>query len=81
MCLGTACHVRGATQVMDAVERELGICCGDTTPDYEYSLERVACVGACALAPVVVFDEEVHGQMESGKVKKIIKKEASPINV
>ncbi|NLI71058.1 MAG: NADH-quinone oxidoreductase subunit NuoE [Firmicutes bacterium] len=71
VCYGTACHVRGGGGVLDAFERELKISCGETTPDYEYSLERVACVGSCALAPVVVVDETVYGQMEAGKVKKI----------
>lgn len=75
VCYGTACHVRGATRVLETFERELGINCGTTTPDYAYTLERVACVGSCALAPVVVFDEDVHGQMESSKVKRILNKE------
>ncbi|NLZ27906.1 MAG: NAD(P)H-dependent oxidoreductase subunit E [Firmicutes bacterium] len=71
VCYGTACHVRGGGGVLDAFERELKISCGETTPDYEYSLERVACVGSCALAPVVVVGETVYGQMEAGTVKKI----------
>lgn len=75
VCYGTACHVRGGGGVLDAFERELKIGCGETTPDYEYSLERVACVGSCALAPVVVVGETVYGQMEAGKVKKIFAKD------
>ncbi len=69
VCYGTACHVKGATRVLEAFERELGISHGGTTEDYEYSLERVACVGACALAPVVVVGKQVYGQMAPGKVR------------
>ncbi len=72
VCSGTACHVKGAARVLDAFERELGIDCGNTSEDYEHTLETVACVGSCALAPVVVFNEEVHGQVETGKVDKIL---------
>ncbi|MBS4023831.1 MAG: NADH-quinone oxidoreductase subunit NuoE [Dethiobacter sp.] len=74
VCYGTACHVKGATRVLEAFERELGIACGCTSEDYEYSLERVACVGSCALAPVVVVDEEAYGQVDPGKVANIVKK-------
>ena len=73
LCYGTACHVNGATRVLEAFERGLGIACGTTSEDYEYSLEKVACVGSCALAPVVVVDGEVHGQVEPGTVDKILK--------
>lgn len=73
LCYGTACHVKGATRVLEAFERGLGIACGTTSEDYEYSLEKVACVGSCALAPVVVVDGEVHGQVEPGTVDKILK--------
>jgi NADH:ubiquinone oxidoreductase subunit E len=72
VCTGTACHVKGASRVMDAFERELGIACGTTSEDYEHSLETVACVGSCALAPVVVVNEEVHGQFKSSKIGKIL---------
>ena len=72
VCSGTACHVKGAARVLDAFERELGIACGTTSEDYEHTLETVACVGSCALAPVVVVNEEVHGQVESGKIDKIL---------
>jgi NADH-quinone oxidoreductase subunit E len=74
ICSGTACHVKGAARVLDAFERGLGIACGSTSEDYEHSLETVACVGSCALAPVVVVNEEVHGQVESGKIDKILGK-------
>ena len=72
VCTGTACHVKGASRVMDAFERELGIACGTTSEDYEHSLETVACVGSCALAPVVVVNEEVYGQFKSSKIGKIL---------
>ena len=72
ICTGTACHVKGAARVKDAFERELGIACGMTSEDYEHSLETVACVGSCALAPVVVVNEHVHGQVETGKIDKIL---------
>ncbi|MCG8402961.1 MAG: NADH-quinone oxidoreductase subunit NuoE [Firmicutes bacterium] len=75
VCYGTACHVKGATRVVETFERELGICHGETTEDYEYSLERVACVGACALAPVVVVGKKVYGNVAPGKVKGILEKE------
>jgi NADH:ubiquinone oxidoreductase subunit E len=71
-CHGTACHVKGATRILEALERELGVACGGTTKDFEYSLERVACVGSCALAPVVVVDGAVHGQVEGEKIKGIL---------
>ena len=72
ICSGTACHVKGAARVKDAFERELGIACGTTSEDYEHSLETVACVGSCALAPVVVVNEDVHGQVATGKIDKIL---------
>jgi len=75
VCYGTACHVKGATRVVETFERELGISHGETTEDYEYTLERVACVGACALAPVVVVGKKVYGDVAPGKVKKILGKD------
>ena len=73
VCLGTACHVRGAPAVLDEVERQLGIKAGETTEDMRYSLETVNCLGACALGPIVVVDGKYHGQMSPGKVKKILR--------
>ena len=73
VCLGTACHVRGGSQIMDEISRYLGIMPGQTTPDYKFSIERVACFGSCALAPVVVVDNKVYGRMSPRKVKKILK--------
>ncbi len=68
VCRGTACHVRGGAAVLDQVKRELGIEENESTPDLEYTLETVACIGACALAPAMVIDEDTFGQMTPGKV-------------
>ncbi|MFZ6026923.1 MAG: NADH-quinone oxidoreductase subunit NuoE [Chloroflexota bacterium] len=74
VCLGTACHVRRGDQILEAFERELGIENGETTPDGQFSLERVACFGCCALAPVVVVDDDVHARMRPTGVRKLLKK-------
>jgi NADH-quinone oxidoreductase subunit E len=71
VCRGTACHVRGGAGILREVEKHLGIKPGETTPDLEYSLETVACFGACALAPVTVVNNKVHGRMTKAKVKEI----------
>lgn len=76
VCLGTACHVRRGDQILDVFERELGVHNGQTTIDGQFSLERVACFGCCALAPVVVVDEDVHARMRTTGVKKLLKKYA-----
>jgi NADH-quinone oxidoreductase subunit E len=73
VCLGTACHVRGAVKVLEAIERELAIKSGETTEDLAFTLETVNCVGACALGPVVIVDKDYHGQMNSEKVKGVLK--------
>ncbi|MEJ2048202.1 MAG: NAD(P)H-dependent oxidoreductase subunit E [Dehalococcoidia bacterium] len=72
VCLGTACHVRGAVKVLEAMERELAIGSGETTKDLRFTLETVNCVGACALGPVVIVDGEYHGQMKADKVKDVL---------
>jgi NADH-quinone oxidoreductase subunit E len=72
VCLGTACHVRGGVRIMDTMQRELEIEPGGTTEDYKFSLERVACFGSCALAPVVVIDDKVYGRMTTTKAKEIL---------
>jgi len=74
VCTGTACHVRGGGSVMRAVRKRLGIDPGQTTPDYEFSLERVACLGSCALAPVMVIDGKVHGRLTPQKAEKLLGK-------
>lgn len=71
-CLGTACHVRGGEQLLDVLQRELKIKPGETTQDGQYDLERVACLGCCALAPVVTVDERAHGQMSVKKVQRLL---------
>ncbi len=77
VCRGTGCHVRGAPQILNEVQKQLGINPGETTPDMEYTLETVACFGSCALAPVVVVNEKVHGRMTVTKVKEVIGRRAS----
>ena len=72
VCRGTACHVRGGALILEAVERELGIKDGETTPDLEYNLETVACIGACALAPAMVIDEDTYGKMTPSEAAKVI---------
>ena len=74
VCRGTACHVRGAPQILDEVKRQLSIEEGETTPDLEYSLETVACIGCCALASCLVVDGEVKAKMTPKKVKELFAK-------
>lgn len=72
VCLGTACHVKGGDIILENFERKLEIKEGQTTPDREFSVDRVACVGCCALAPVVVLGETVHGHMQPSKVEGLV---------
>ncbi len=72
VCLGTACHVRGAPAVLDQLERKLGIKAKQTTPNMEFTLDTVNCLGACALGPIVVVDEKYHGLVKPGKVAEIL---------
>jgi len=72
VCLGTACHVRGGEAVLEQFERKLGIAAGETTPDRAYTLERVNCLGACALAPLAVVDGRTYGQMSEAKVEAVL---------
>ncbi len=74
LCMGTACHVRGAELIASNVSDLLGIREGDTTADLEYSFETVGCLGACALGPVLVVNGEDHGHMNIAKSTKILKK-------
>jgi len=69
VCLGTACHVAGGEIILENFERKLGIKDGETTADREYSVERVVCVGCCALAPVALLDDDVLGRMLPSKVE------------
>jgi len=72
ICRGTACHVRGASKVLSEMEKQLGIKAGETTGDLEYTLETVACIGACALAPTMTIDNETHGKMTVKKVAEVL---------
>jgi len=71
VCRGTACHVRGGARILREVEKRLGIKPGETTEDWEYTLETVACIGACALAPTMTVDKETYGQMTTKKVLEV----------
>ena len=71
VCRGTACHVRGGARILREVERRLGLKPGETTDDLEYSLETVACIGACALAPTMRIGKETFGQMTTKKVAEV----------
>jgi NADH-quinone oxidoreductase subunit E len=73
VCMGTACHVRGAPMLVDKLQRDLGVPAGTTTPDLEFTLETVNCVGACALGPLVIVDGEYHGNMSSPKLDKVLR--------
>lgn len=72
VCRGTACHVRGGARILREVEKRLGIKPGETTDDWEYSLETVACIGACALAPTMRIGKETYGQMTTKKVAEVL---------
>jgi len=72
VCLGTACHVKGGVPMMQTLERRLGVEPGETTEDGEYDLERVVCLGCCALAPVVTFDDSIYGQMSVLKLQEML---------
>lgn len=72
VCRGTACHVRGSQRLLEELEREMKIKAGDTAPDLRFSLQTVACLGSCALAPVVVVNDKVYGKMTAKAAKKII---------
>ena len=72
ICRGTACHVRGSGKVLAEMEKRLGIKAGETTPDMEYTLETVACIGACALAPTMTIDSETYGKMTTKKVAEVL---------
>jgi len=76
VCNGTACHVRGGAQVLEEIERRLGISVGQTTPDGQFSLERVACLGCCALSPVVAVDGKVYAGMTPKKVPGVLREYA-----
>ena len=74
VCLGTACHVRGAHRVLDEMKRKLHIEPDDTTEDKQFTLKTVNCLGACALGPIVVVDDDYHGNTRVQKVNSILAK-------
>jgi NADH-quinone oxidoreductase subunit E len=74
ICTGTACHIRGAPQLVDELCRDTGIRPGETSDDLQYTLETVNCVGACAMAPVVILNGKYHGAMDATKARRLIKK-------
>jgi len=74
VCLGTACHVRGAPKILDEVENTLKIKAGGTTEDMKFTLKRVNCIGCCALGPVMVVDSNYNGGVKPANVKKILSK-------
>lgn len=74
VCLGTACHVKGAERVMDEVKAQLKVDVGESTDDMQFSLEEVRCIGACSLAPAVVVNEETYGQVAPKQIHGILHK-------
>ncbi|PKO23539.1 MAG: NAD(P)H-dependent oxidoreductase subunit E [Chloroflexi bacterium HGW-Chloroflexi-1] len=70
VCDGTACHVRGAPKVIERVENDLGVPRGGTSPDYEYTMEIVYCLGSCGLAPVAMVDDQVHGRLTPNAIEE-----------
>lgn len=73
VCLGTACHVRGGATLLEMLERELDIKCGETTSDKRFDLDRVACLGCCALSPVVQIDKDIYSRMTVTKLAELLK--------
>ena len=71
VCLGTACHVQGGPHILEELEHDLNLKSGQTSPDGKFSVEAVRCLGACALAPIVVVNEEVYGKMSTAAVSKL----------
>jgi NADH-quinone oxidoreductase subunit E len=74
VCRGTACHVRGATRILEEIQRHLGIDEGETSEDLEYTLETVACIGACGLSPCITINKEVKAKVTPRKISKMLKK-------
>lgn len=74
VCLGTACHVAGGVKILEQIERDLNVTRGGTTPDLNFSLDEVHCLGCCGLAPVVTVNEDVHGKLTLSKTSAMMKK-------
>jgi NADH:ubiquinone oxidoreductase subunit E len=73
VCVGTACHVRGAAKIVETLERDLQITAGETSKDGNFTLETVNCVGACALGPLVTVNGDYHGKMDQKKITRLVK--------
>jgi len=73
VCVGTACHVRGAAKIVETLERDLQITAGETSKDGDFTLETVNCVGACALGPLVTVNGDYHGKMDQKKITRLVK--------
>ena len=73
VCLGTACHVRGGENVLEAVSDALGVAAGETTPDLKFTLEKVACLGACGLSPAMMIDDKTYGRLTTKRVVEILR--------
>lgn len=74
VCQGTACHVRGGKAILEAVQKQLNIKAGQTTPDLRFTLETVACIGACGLAPVMMVNDDTHGRLTQDLIPEILAK-------
>jgi len=74
VCMGTACHVKGAPRILETFERELGISTGESTPDMQFTLEAVRCIGCCGLSPVITVGEDLYGKLNPAQVAKILEK-------
>ena len=74
VCRGTACHVRGAPRILEKIEKELGIKEGETTADLEYTLETVACIGACGLSPCITINKQVEAKMTPKRVTELVRR-------
>ncbi len=74
VCMGTACHVRGAPRLLEQIERDTGVAAGGTAPDLSLNVEEVSCVGACAIGPLVILDGDTHGQMTPDNLSRMVTK-------
>jgi NADH-quinone oxidoreductase subunit E len=74
VCMGTACNIQGAPRLVEALERELKIKKGETSPDMQFSLDTVNCIGCCGLAPVITVGQDVHGKLKQSSIPRILKK-------
>jgi len=80
VCTGTACHVKGSDQIIDTIKRHLKIEEGETTPDHEYSLEAVGCIGCCSLAPCAMINEKVISRIKPRQIKRLLPKKGHRVS-